>query len=295
MTPPRNPAHLLGITQDPAITRLLRACGADEACIAGIASDYDQFLALAAALPLCEGHPLRDEINAKLAAATGLTVPLCPHTAQVHWNAWVETRLYGREVAAQRPLPCPLCAPVVPTLLRGADLTPLPHPAAVKEPDLNGWSALLEKSLPVNGTPALLTLPEDYAFVRPNPYHAGLAVGKVYREEDLTLTERDLLLTQALRVWGLALARRADASQLILRGGDPVAVTALCAYLAAAKALPALIWIPDEPARAEALWGLYAQVGTGYALPHGIASEEAASIRAVYAAVAPIGRAVVLQ
>ena len=296
MTPPRNPAHLLGITQDPAITRLLRACGADEACIAGVASDYDQFLALAAALPLCAGHPLRDELNAKLTAATGLTVPLCPHTAQAHWEAWVEIHLYGREGTATRlPSSCPLCPPAGPTLLRAADLTRLPHPAAVKAPDLAAWSTALEDALPADGTPALSVLPTGYAFTRPNPYHAGLAVSKVYRGEDLTPAEGDLLLTQALRVWGLALTREENPPRLLLRGGDPAAVTALCAYLAAAKALPSLIWIPDEPPHAEALCGLYGQVGTGYALPKGISSQEAEAIQAAYAAVAPIGRAVILQ
>ena len=296
MTPPRNPAHLLGITQDPAITRLLRACGADEACIAGVASDYDQFLALAAALPLCAGHPLRDELNARLTAATGLTAPLCPHTAQAHWEAWVEIHLYGQEGTATRlPSSCPLCPPAGPTLLRAADLTRLPHPAAVKAPDLAAWSTALEDALPADGTLAQLTLPTGYAFTRPNPYHAGLAVSKVYRGENLTPAEGDLLLTQALRVWGLALTREACAPRLILRGGDPAAVTALCAYLATAKALPSLIWIPDEPPRAEALCGLYGQVGTGYALPKGISSQEAEAIQAAYAAVAPIGRAVILQ
>ena len=296
MTPPRNPAHLLGITQDPAITRLLRACGADEACIAGVASDYDQFLALAAALPYCAGHPLRDELNAKLTAATGLTVPLCPHTAQAHWEAWVEIHLYGREGTATRlPSSCPLCPPAGPTLLRAADLTRLPHPVAVKAPDLAAWSTALEDALPADGTLAQLTLPTGYAFTRPNPYHAGLAVSKVYRGEDLTAAEGDLLLTQALRVWGLALTRGENPPRLILRGGDPAAVTALCAYLAAAKALPSLIWIPDEPPHAEALCGLYGQVGTGYALPKGISSQEAEAIQAAYAAVAPIGRAVILQ
>lgn len=296
MTLPRNPAHLLGISQDPAIARLLRACGADEACITGRASDLDQFLALAAALPLCEGHPLREAVNAKLAAETGLSAPLCPHTALAHWDAWVAIHLHGREVTdTALPASCPLCTPSAPTFLRGADLIRLPHPTAVQAPDLAAWSEALEAALPTDGTPALLTLPTGYAFTRPNPYHAGLAVGKVHRGEDLTPAEEALLLTQALRVWGLALVRRADPPRLLLQGGDPTAVTALCAYLAASKALAPMTWIPTDPTHVEALWGLYDGVGTGYTLPYGIAPEEAASIRADYAAVAPIGRAVILQ
>ena len=291
---PRNPSHLLGITQDPAIARLLRACGADEACITGVASDYDQFLALAAALPYCAGHPLRDELNAKLTAATGLTVPLCPHTAQAHWEAWTARHWFGRGAVEPEPTTCSRFVEPEPTILRESDLTPLPSPLTVRAPDLPGWSLALETALTTHA-PLSLRLPKEYAFTRPNPYHAGLAVSKVYRGEDLTPAEGDLLLTQALRVWGLALTREACAPRLILRGGDPTAVTAFCAYLAAAKALPSLIWIPDEPTHAEALCGLYGQVGTGYALPKGISSQEAETIQAAYAAVAPIGRAVILQ
>jgi hypothetical protein len=296
VTSPRTPADLLQLGHDPALCRLLRACGTDEACVTGRASDYDQFLALAAALPLCEGHPLQEEINAKLAASTGLSAPLCPHTARSLWDAWVETHWYGNDVKdTTYPMPCPLCTPSAPILLREADLTRLPRPAAVKAPDLAAWSAVLEASIPADGTLALLVLPVGYVFTRPNPYHAGVAVGKVHRGEGLTPAEGDLLLTQALRVWGLALTRRGDAPRLILRGGDPAAVTALCAYLAVSKALPAMTWIPDDPTHAEALCGLYDSVETGHALPEGVSVGEAANIRAAYAAVAPIGRAVILQ
>ena len=107
--------------------------------------------------------------------------------------------------------------------------------------------------------------------------------------------EENLLLTQALRVWGRALTRGENPPRLILRGGDPAAVTALCAYLAAAKGLAPMTWIPNDPTHAEALSGLYGHVGTGYALPKGISSQEAEAIQAAYAAVAPIGRAVILQ
>ena len=297
MTPPRNPAHLLGISQDPAITRLLRACGADEACIAGVASDYDQFLALAAALPYCAGHPLRDELNAKLTAATGLSVPLCPHTAQAHWDAWTVRYWLGRDSVESDPTacpPCPLCGASDPIILREDGLIRLPSPLTVREPDLTAWSASLEAALTTHA-PLSLRLPKEYAFTRPNPYHAGLAVSKVYRGEDLTAAEENLLLTQALRVWGLALTRGENPPRLILRGGDPAAVTALCAYLAASKGLAPMTWIPDDPTHAEALSGLYGGVGTGYALPKGISSQEAEAIQAAYAVVAPIGRAVILQ
>lgn len=290
----RNPADLLGLDRDPRLHRLLRACGAEEACITGGASDYDKFLALAAAMPLCEGHPLREEINATLQDATGLSAPLCPHTAHLHWESWVNACLYGRRVtAAAVPPVCPDCTPSIPTVLQRKDVTILPDPTAVKAPDLTAWSGILESCLPAGETPALFTLPEKYVFIRPNPYRANLLVGKVAEGEALTEEERNLLLTQGLRVWGLALAGHAPDTvpPLLLLGGAPEAVIALLAYLHASKALPALTWIPDGPADVGAVSGLYARVGTGFILQ----GENSEGVAKAYAAVAPVGRAVILS
>ena len=282
---PRNPADLLRLGADPALTRLLRACGADEACITGGASDYDKFLALAAVLPLCEGHPLRDAVNTALTNATGLSAPLCPHTAEAHWNAWTDKYWYGRETAPP-PIPtaCPLCAPSAPTPLSMADLTSLPDPTAVQAPDLPAWSRALENALPTENGIAAVTLPTDYAFTRPNPYHAGLAVGKLFGGETLNKAERDLLFTQALRVWGLSSVSRG--STLLLKGGAPDAVLSLLDYLNTSRALPSVIWIPRFPAEAGAVSGLYPSVRTGMTLPSDIPA---------YAAAAPIGACVTVK
>ncbi len=294
---PRNPADLLNLGRDPALSRLLRACGVDEAYITEGASDYDRFLALAAALPLCEGHPLRERVQAVLESATGIRAPLCPHTARSFWDAWVEAHWYGREPGrSSLPASCPLCPPAEPTVLRMGELTSLPDPAEVKASDLTAWSQALEKLLPQNGKPALLSLPDEYAFIRPNPYHANLAVRKTFGGEALTGRERDLLITQALRVWGLALVKAEGMSPagkppLILRGGTPEAVIALLGYLDVAKALPEAVWIPHDPALAGEVSGLYAHVGTGYAA---VLPEMAMAGTAAYRSVAPIGRAVLL-
>ncbi len=290
---PRNPADLLQIGSDPALCRLLRACGVEEACITGGASDYDKFLALASALPLCEGHPLRDEVNATLTRATGLTAPLCPHTARSHWDAWVEIYHYGGHATATAlPTVCPLCTSATPRVIRGEDCACLPDPLAIQAPDLTAWSTALETALPTDGSPALFTLPEGYTFTRPNPYHAGLAVGKTARGEVLTAKERDLLVTQALRVWGLAWVGKEIT--LLLRGGTPEAVTALLAYLSASKALPPMVWLPDDPAQAESVSGLYPEVGTGYTVEKGAPFDVTESMKAAYAKAAPIGRATLL-
>ena len=294
MQRPRNPADLLGLGTDPALIRLLRACGAHEACITGNASDYDKFTALATALPLCEGHPLRGEVNAKLTKATGLSLPLCPHTVKTHWDAFVDAYLYGKTVASTPSAEvCPLCSPAAPQVYRESELIRLPDPLGVRSPDLASWSTALETFLP-DCTPALCRLPDDYIFVRPDPYHAGLAVGKVFRGEVLTKTEADLLMTQALRVWGMALSHREDTPALFLRGGGPSAVSSLLAYLEAARVLPPMTWIPCESYQAGEVSGLYSCVHTGYAVSDMATDEDVEETKRAYATVSPIGRGIVL-
>jgi hypothetical protein len=177
-------------------------------------------------------------------------------------------------------------------VIRVCDCRSLPDPLALRSFELDGWSQALEASLSTDGTPVLYTLPADYAFTRPNPYHANLAVGKLYGGEPLTHGERNLLITQALRVWGLALG--GGKTFLLLQGGEPETVTALLAYLVTAKALPRIVWIPDDPAYAEAVSGLYSEVGTGYAVEKGSSPEVTESRKAAYAKAAPIGRATLL-
>lgn len=296
----RNPADLLGLNSDTCLHRLLRACGTDEAYITGGASDYDKFLALADALPLCEGHPRQAEINRILQDATGITAPLCPHTAHTFWEAWTELHWYGRQpVPGILPTACPCCMLREPTYIGEDDLAELADPMTVCATDLSTWSLNLKAAFwavtgKLSAVPAV-RLPEDYRFVRPDPYHAGEVIRKLAGGEALASHERDLLLTQALRVWGQAALQIRWGGGFLLRGGHPDAVTALLAYLNTARALPILIWIPDNPADAGAISGLYARVGTGMDLSSCASAEKRESRISAYAAVAPIGRAVVME
>jgi hypothetical protein len=56
-----------------------------------------------------------------------------------------------------------------------------------------------------------------------------------------------------------------------------------------------MTWIPDDPAHAEAVSGLYPQVGTGYSVSEGEPAEVTESKKTTYAKVAPVGRAVVIR
>ncbi len=292
------PAEHLGLGRTERYDRLLRAAGAPEPAITGGASDYDRFLALAAALPLCAGHPLAAEVQAHLECACGLGRPLCPHTANLWWAAWVERYGYGVPMTLL-PLPavegpCPHCPPTSPRHCTDVELYPLPAGAVLGRFDsslltLEQWTACLVNILtPAGDRVPTLMLPVDYMFVRPNPYHVGQDLQAAV-SGDLPVTSRNRLLTQALRIWGEALHARA--ATLYLRGGSPDAVLALLHYLYGTNRLPPLVWFPDDPADAGAISGLWPTVGTGLVLP----VEDPAFALAAYASVAPIGRATIIE
>lgn len=298
MPHPSNPAQLIGITRRPDLQRLLRACGVEEAFITGIASDCDQFLSLAEAMPLCAGHPLQAEINALLRETTGLTAPLCPHTSRLFWEAWVEAYWYGRQPGREPPIAefpavCPHCGVCAPNYLPAEALSPLPNPLTLTAGNLGAWSKALESALAEAGSAPLFALPPAYIFTRPDPYHANQALTKLSEGQALSPTETNLLLTQALRVWGQRATKGNWAGTLYLQGGEGSAIAALLAYLQASKALPPMVWIPRDPAEAGGISGLYPCVGTGMNLTD--CEPQESEIRlARYAASAPLGRAVVV-
>ena len=282
----RNPAYLLALDSEP-VSRLMRACGIDQS-----GSDYDRFVAFASAMALCEGNTLAISLQETLRRETELDISLCPHTAPLFWRRWVE--LYwcdDEEESVELPTDCSACQPVVPTPLSDAEVASISCLPPVGRPPMSlvRYADYLQTFLPVEGY-AEICLPTDYTFRRPDPYHAGEALREISVEGRGDVS---LLLTQALRVLGGAAIAR-DVT-LVLRGGAPEAILSLLAYLAECAHLPRMVWLPDDPAHAAAVSGLYASVGTGYVLPANLSPEMEGKIAASYAAVAPIGRAIVRQ
>ncbi len=278
-----NPAELVFLDAEP-VTRLLRAAGTDERILQN-GSDYDRFSALAAAMPLCRGNTLANTLQTALQEATGLTKPLCLHTAPVYWKRWTDKYWYGKtRLSDEADIPCD-CTPHLPVRLLFADVTRLPAPEMFPQGDLAAATARLQALLPIGGY-ALFCLPADYTFRRPDPYHAAQALR---RAADRHQADRDLLIGQALRILGET--ARARAVTLILTGGTPDAVTSLLSYLFACGRLPHMAWLPYDPAEVSGVSGLYAEVATGYVLPKNTPPAEAEQKQTAYAAVAPIGRA----
>ena len=170
-----------------------------------------------------------------------------------------------------------------------SDLTALPDLLTLSATTLPAWTDALGSLMMREASSLLWRLPADYIFVRPDPYHAEEAL-KALAQGQATSRDVSLLWSQALRTVGLA-ACETD-RVLVLQGGDPAEVTALLAYLHTAHALPELVWIPDSPADAGVVSGLYGAVRTGLCLPSD--PQKQTEAKAAYAAVAPIGRAVVL-
>ena len=283
----QNPAELLALDKEPAI-RLLRACGVEEKRIQS-GSDYDRFVALAACMPLCAGHTLATAMERDLQNATGLTAPLCSHTAPAFWRRWLELHWCEQEETVSEPPLCAACAPCEPQYLTDAEVARMPAPEQVattcRPVSLVTFADRLQDALPTVGY-AAIRLPADYAFVRPDPYHATRALQGAAEDRPFDYA---MLLTQALRVCGGIAAARGIT--LILVGGVPETILPLLAYLAGCGNLPHTVWMPDDPVHAAHVSGLYTTVDTGYV----VSPNTREDVRDAYAAVAPIGRAVVYE
>ena len=176
-----------------------------------------------------------------------------------------------------------------PRRITAAELTPVCDPLSLQTDGLGGWTKSLEASLESSAGLPFLSLPSDYTFVRPDPYHAGEVLRRITRGEALDPRDVHLILTQAMRTWGLAAVRQ-DRT-LYVGGGSSESLSALLAYLDASHALPSLVWLASDPTDAGGISGLYARVGTGLDLRRQLHPDE---LTARYAAVAPLGRAVMV-
>lgn len=297
----QNPAEVLGLTTlnyDAPLARILRACGIDEVCITGGASDCDKFFALAQALTMCDGHALRPSICQTLADATGLPLPLCPHTARAHWMNWIRRQANENTAPTSTvPASCPVCRESRMTKLPSDRLFNLSDPVAMiassdtYETWSNAWKNAIQGA-PIHQVLAV-SISDAYTYLRPDPYHVALAVKAVAARKTTDTNDKPadaaaLIWTQALRLAGEVAC--ADGRTLLLHGGTSTAVASLLAYLYTEERLPDLVWIPTDPTAVAAVSGLYSTVRTG--MRDACAADP--TTLAAYAAIAPLGRAVCL-
>ncbi len=275
---------------------LLRACGTSENILRS-GSDYDWFSALAEAMPLCVGHGYAAFLERMAQDSTGLHIPLCPHSAPRFWRTWSDHHWRGKkQFGSYEPIsPCPYCTPVEPNRLSVAVVARLPDPltlpASENLPDLSAFERRLSDALPARMGSALLTLPDRVDFVRPDPYHASLALQAVSAHA-AGEGERAMLLAQSLRILGEKACERGSA--LFLVGGRTETVLGMLDYLQGVARLPTTVWFPDQPSDAARVCGRYIGVGTGYIRSATDSPADVARKRDAYARMSPIGRAVEL-
>ena len=222
-------------------TALMRACGVCEEILQS-GSDYDQWEAYAACMPLCQGHPVLQDDAQLMRELLGINVTICPLTAPALWHA-VAYALTGWGETPPLPEPCAssFVSPVTQTIggvWLGQVFYAMPTPELLMRliaPEVQaiGVSVQIER------------------FVKPNPYAAKQLMQKP--SDARTADERDLLSAQTLRVLGKLCAEREVETCPVLYVESDFAATdawrALLAYLQQSGCLAQMVLIaPDADA-----------------------------------------------
>ncbi len=291
---------------DETAARALRAAGMPEACLVGEWSDYDTLEALCATLPLLNGHPAGTWLTAWLRGVTACDLPACAENAPALWQSFADAHGYGASVSLPdeyrpRRTPPPILDPEILYEPDGIDClgegvwrallaeAEWPHDGRL----LAACTARLERRMENCHGAAWLDLPCGMPFIRPDPYHAELALQSLARGEAPSNRGRGLLIAQLARIVGQGIARRSPSpATLVLTGGDADTVLALCRYLDGCGGLPPTVWLADSPADVAALCGQFAAVRTGLRLNATDTAEHVKNKLATYATAAPLGRIV---
>ena len=258
--------------RSPRILRAMRVRGVPEACLTGACSDYEKMTELLLGLAETAGDTLAADIANDLAYLCGKTLD---ETPILLWQQAV-TALAVRDVtprallAAYRAALLPVdvgeqgalaafsgtIRPVLDAsalLFRedfSAYLQKLSAAYGMPTDTLTGLEKLLSAAVArfaaANAPAILLDISGYDRFLRPDPYHAGLAFDRLRQGAVLTSEERAVLTAQLLRTLGAAAL--ADGLRLVFRVrpktehvmGDfsPAAFKKLLCYLAERRVLP---------------------------------------------------------
>ena len=172
-------------------------------------SAYERFRALAELSDELYLHPILDELSFVLCEGLGITETLTPTSCDRIWRRSAELLLEEADTAEKcRTLPSrrprswqkdetpfsgDLSRQILPSL---PELSSLAKTQACTRSAWEKEIADALEALQKQGKEHFLfTVPKDYTFVRPDPYHVDLALAERDRKGDL----RDLLLSQCLR------------------------------------------------------------------------------------------------
>lgn len=137
--------------------------------------------------------------------------------------------------------------------------------------DLSVWTRKIQNYLDSGADRIVLTVPDDYSFVRPDPYHVSLSLKKKMREPDsLSPCEQDMIFTQVARVTA-QYAKDTDKKTVFLTHGTGGREVALAEYLFDCAGGIEITFCGDKPCmgRAVTFGRRFAHVGLWLDKPHG--------------------------
>ena len=236
MERPINLWQLLQCERDRSV--LMRACGVAESVLTD-GSDFDQFDAYAACMPLCKGHPILQEDVDLIQKLLGVSVPICPQTASAFWHAAAYALTGMGEVPPMPefcemeffdPIKQPMCS-----IDLGQEVYAMPTPELLMR--------LIDPEVQ-----AIRVRVQIERFVKPNPYAAKQLCQKP--SDARTADERDLLSAQTLRVLGKLCTERDEESCPVLYVESDFAATdawrALLAYLQQSGCLAQMVLVASD-------------------------------------------------
>lgn len=243
----RSPANLTECLDGEMLARILHFTREKDGRMP--TSAYERFRALAELSDELYLHPILDELAYLLAEGFGITEELTPTSCDRLWRRSSDLLLEQADIAeACRTLllhrPWPRKAEIDPFSgdLSRQLLSSLPELSSLVETQARSrlaWEKEIADTLDAmkkqGKSHFLFTVPEDYTFVRPDPYHVDQAIAAEVRKEET----RDLLLSQCLRQLFLLSAMHGITPVLHLRGrAEPI--LALLTFLGRSIALPRL-------------------------------------------------------
>lgn len=225
---------------------ILRLCGTEEKMIDASASDYDKFRAIAAAMPLLNGHPMQKKITDLLSDRFGIAVPLTLDNFETVWRISADALLMGEssdtgsllqtEAAVSNTNPLTLRRTVT---LSSAFSTLFLTRTAAKSFDT--WMREIEGVLYDAAQKCykriFFGLPAAYTDRKPSVYHVDMTLRKGIKEK----ADYDLLYAQMVRC--LSQFSQKYTRVLVLRiDCAPSEVISLLTRVEKEVGLPPLIW-----------------------------------------------------
>lgn len=312
---------LVDVCPPSALSRLQGSAGTPRPT-----SDYEVFAAVCRAIPQWVGHPLFAIIHELLATVLDCHLPLNQENAPEIWRACAE-KFQSRDIRLPEVLYRMGVKTAYISLspetfsnddltfkiiendnVRGLTLYPLldagqliddprsmckavwKKPPADAPAYAHALTSILEKFATLGGLITRVELPDEFEFIRPDPFHADTVWKKTLNQERLSPEDHHLLTAQTLRIWGQACVKFGLSMTLV--GGRPRAVSSLLSYLKGCDAFPTVTYAPcslrDEE-QLRSLLSTHQDATPGLAITRGDSLNHIREKLITYATISPLG------